>query len=244
MGERIVNGDFKEYETGWTCSDLETECCNVQFWDEDDAVFLVLEACNDGCIVGFYQDVDLTNVPTLNATLLWYLTSFDPGNNYLRVYIDSTKVWDASSNPDDFTLVSIDTSAYSGVHRVSFVMSGQWDYYAFAKFSLISAIGSDLPPAPVAAFTGTPTTGGAPLSVSFTDLSTHSPTSWLWSFGDGNLSAEQNPVHIYETPGTYTVNLKATNAGGFDTEQKDNYITVTTPPASATLLWKFQFGPS
>jgi PKD repeat protein len=244
MGERVVNGNFAEHETGWTCTDLTTECCNVQFWDEEDETFLVLEACLDGCIVGFYQDVDLTNVPTLNATLLWYLTDFDPGNNYLRIYIDSTKVWDASSNPDDFTLISVDTSAYSGVHRISFVMAGTWDYYAFAEFKLISAIGSDLPPAPIAAFTGTPTSGGAPLMVAFTDLSTGSPTSWLWSFGDGNLSAEQNPTHVYGFPGSYTVNLKATNAGGFDTEQKDNYIVVTVPDPEAVLLWKFQFGPS
>ncbi len=37
---------------------------------------------------------------------------------------------------------------------------------------------------PVANFTGTPTYGQVPLTVSFTDLSTNSPTGWAWYFGD------------------------------------------------------------
>jgi PKD repeat protein len=38
--------------------------------------------------------------------------------------------------------------------------------------------------APVAAFSGTPTSGSAPLTVAFTDESTNTPTSWAWTFGD------------------------------------------------------------
>ena len=29
--------------------------------------------------------------------------------------------------------------------------------------------------------------------------------NWQWSFGDGNVSCEQNPVHVYTAPGEYTV---------------------------------------
>ena len=43
--------------------------------------------------------------------------------------------------------------------------------------------------APVAAFSGTPTSGTLPFTVSFTDLSTGSPTSWAWFFGDENFTA-------------------------------------------------------
>ena len=49
-------------------------------------------------------------------------------------------------------------------------------------------------------------------STRFTDLSTitqGSVDSWLWDFGDGNMSTEQNPVHKYATPGTYSVSLTA-----------------------------------
>ena len=37
---------------------------------------------------------------------------------------------------------------------------------------------------PVADFSGTPLSGGAPLSVAFTDLSAGAPTAWAWDFGD------------------------------------------------------------
>jgi PKD repeat protein len=41
----------------------------------------------------------------------------------------------------------------------------------------------------------------------FSDLTTNSPATWLWDFGDGNTSTQQNPNHTYQNPGTYTVCL-------------------------------------
>lgn len=63
--------------------------------------------------------------------------------------------------------------------------------------------------------------------VYFEDLSSNTPTSWKWSFGDGSDSAEQNPSHVYVEPGLYTVSLKVANAFGTDTEIKNNYINVS-----------------
>jgi len=85
------------------------------------------------------------------------------------------------------------------------------------------------PAAPVAAFTGTPTSGVYPLDVMFTDQSSGSPTSWSWSFGDGGTSTIQNPSHTYTAAGTYTVTLTATSPYGSDDEIKVDYITVTEP---------------
>ncbi|MDD4483801.1 MAG: PKD domain-containing protein [Methanoregula sp.] len=82
---------------------------------------------------------------------------------------------------------------------------------------------------PVTAFTATPTSGLAPLIVQFTDTSAGSPTSWAWTFGDGNTSTAQNPQHTYAAPGLYTVTLNATNEYGSDTETKTDYITVYSP---------------
>jgi PKD repeat protein len=86
-----------------------------------------------------------------------------------------------------------------------------------------------LPPPPTADFSASPTSGTAPLSVTFTDGSTGSATSWSWDFGDGGSSAERNPTHTYSAPGTYTVTLTVANAGGADTETKVGYITVAEP---------------
>ena len=54
----------------------------------------------------------------------------------------------------------------------------------------------------------TSVTGFGSLVVEFEDLSTGSPTSWLWDFGNGNSSTLQNPVTIYNTAGVYDVVLK------------------------------------
>lgn len=59
-----------------------------------------------------------------------------------------------------------------------------------------------------ASFTADVTSGEAPLTVTFTDTSTGSPTNWFWDFGNGFTSANQNPVHIYTEDGTFTVSLK------------------------------------
>ncbi|HWC69299.1 MAG TPA: DNRLRE domain-containing protein [Acidimicrobiales bacterium] len=86
------------------------------------------------------------------------------------------------------------------------------------------------PVAPVADFSATPTSGTAPLTVTFTDLSTNTPTGWAWDF-DSNGSVDstaRNPVHAYSAPGSYTVTLTATNAAGGDSETKTAFITVTT----------------
>lgn len=80
--------------------------------------------------------------------------------------------------------------------------------------------------APVAAFTADVTTGPAGTTVHFTDSSTHTPTSWLWNFGDGNTSTLHNPQHVYAADGTYTVTLTATNAAGSNTGTRSNYISI------------------
>ena len=81
---------------------------------------------------------------------------------------------------------------------------------------------------PVADFTASATTITEGQSVDFTDLSTNNPTSWSWTFygGTPSSSTAQNPTVTYNTAGTYTVELTATNSGGSDDEIKTDYITV------------------
>lgn len=81
--------------------------------------------------------------------------------------------------------------------------------------------------APVqAGFSGTPTSGVAPLNVAFTNLSTGDFDSCLWQFGDGATSANCNdPDHTFMTPGTYTVTLTVSGLGGMDTVVQPAFIT-------------------
>jgi PKD repeat protein len=82
---------------------------------------------------------------------------------------------------------------------------------------------------PAADFSVSETSGEAPLTVTFTDESSESPTEWKWDFGDGSTSTKKNPEHTYSTAGVYTVEETVTNEVDEDTETKTEYITVTAP---------------
>ncbi len=82
-------------------------------------------------------------------------------------------------------------------------------------------------------FSAAPTSGIAPLDVTFTDLSTGSGiTSWSWDFGDDNTSSAQNPQHTYTAAGTYTVSLTVFNSDCDKTETKTAYVTVSEAPTA------------
>jgi PKD repeat protein len=81
---------------------------------------------------------------------------------------------------------------------------------------------------PNADFIGAPTTICAGSSVSFTNLSTNG-ISYLWNFGPGATpatSTDANPIVVFNTIGTNTITLTATNAFGSDVETKTAYITI------------------
>ncbi|MCM1988014.1 PKD domain-containing protein [Methanococcoides seepicolus] len=82
-------------------------------------------------------------------------------------------------------------------------------------------------PCAVADFEADLTSGTAPLTVQFTDLSTDAE-SWSWDFDNDGVedSTEQNPVYTYTVPGTYTVNLTVSNPAGSDTKTAVDYIVV------------------
>lgn len=83
--------------------------------------------------------------------------------------------------------------------------------------------------APTADFSGTPTSGYAPLVVQFTDASLHGTDSiylWNWFFGDGKVSTTQDPEHTYTYAGTFDVSLSVSNSFLANIVTKTNYITV------------------
>ncbi len=96
--------------------------------------------------------------------------------------------------------------------------------------------GSVTPPvvAPVAAFSASPLSGTAPLTVQFMDQSTNKPSSWMWDFGDGATSTAQNPSHQYASAGTYSVTLRVMNSAGMGTVTKASLVAVTPQMAVIT----------
>lgn len=88
---------------------------------------------------------------------------------------------------------------------------------------------------PVADFVATPLEACATEPIYFTNLSAPF-TELVWSFGDGNTSADPNPPHLYKEAGYFNVQLIATNSGCSDTMIKANYIHILPPIAKFSSL--------
>ena len=88
---------------------------------------------------------------------------------------------------------------------------------------------------PVTAFTADVTSGCAPISVNYNNLSTGNITAWSWSFPGGtpNTSTDENPVVSYSTAGTYDVTLVATNSSGGTTVTQNSFIVVEAAPTAS-----------
>lgn len=122
----------------------------------------------------------------------------------------------------------------AGTYTVTLTATNAAGSSTVTKADYIAA--SNVATIPVASFVSSVTSGTAPLTIQFVDSTANSPTSWIWSFGDGEMSTFQNPTHTYNISDTYSVTLIATNDAGSDTVTKTNYITVTykTPVANFT----------
>lgn len=68
-------------------------------------------------------------------------------------------------------------------------------------------------------------------SVTFTDLSQGDVNQWLWQFGDGQASVDENPTYAYSDTGTFTVTLIAISNGCADTLVKPDLMHVSPPDA-------------
>ena len=86
--------------------------------------------------------------------------------------------------------------------------------------------------APVSNFSNAASTG---LTVQFNDLSTNQPTQWLWNFGNGQTSTQQNPLITFPQPGTYEVCLTASGFCGSGPQFCRNVTVSCAAPSSLFL---------
>jgi len=122
------------------------------------------------------------------------------------------------------------TYTVPGIYNVSLQAYNAVGYSSIQKAGYINAT---VPVAPVAMFTGIPTSGSAQLTVQFNDTSTGFPTSWNWSFTNvtGNhtqvwFSTAQNPNHTFGV-GNFSIVLNASNSAGYNLSTQATFINVT-----------------
>ena len=71
--------------------------------------------------------------------------------------------------------------------------------------------------------------------VSITSLSTNGPESETWTFGDGRSATGTRVTHTWESPGTYSLELTATNRAGTDTETRMVEVLAELPAPVAQI---------
>ena len=118
------------------------------------------------------------------------------------------------------------TYSTSGLYTVSLIttnLHGCKDTVIMSDYISVTA-----PQPPV--FTSDTITGCTPVQVSFSSQSPNT-ISWLWSFGDGDTSEEENPAHSYQNSGSYNVGLAIlTDNGCSYITTINNYINIAENP--------------
>ncbi len=163
---------------------------------------------------------------------IWVSTTTNDINSFKKIS-DGDYLEAAGSVPNNSPLgwkrISFDLSAYANQDvyiAIRHVTPSQGVMMAIDDLRII--YGEENVQLPIVDFIANNTTIGAEETVTFTDQSKNSPTSWKWSFPGGtpSTSTEKNPVVKYAYPGTYNVELSATNANGTSTSTKSEFITV------------------
>ncbi len=129
-------------------------------------------------------------------------------------------------------VMDIKIAANGSLIRIGTFGRGVWEVRPTAGSAAPGTVaGPANPPrtlaAPVASFDVTTAEPRPGRRVAFADTSSGIPSSWSWKFGDGGTSKEENPSHVFLTPGTYNVELTATNASGSGTTTRS--VSVAFP---------------
>ncbi|MBN2681185.1 MAG: agmatine deiminase family protein [Bacteroidales bacterium] len=179
----------------------------------------------DASVAQYEVEAYIKHLSGIQSATVYYKNTFASAfSNSVSMTASTGDYWSCfipGHSPGDSIYYYIEANAVSGKTQVR-PMTAPYGYWAFKVVE---------PAIPVADFSASSTSIVIGESISFTDLSTNFPTSWLWNFPGGSpaSSTEQFPTGItYNTPGTYEVSLTATNAEGSDTETKSAYITVST----------------
>ena len=120
-----------------------------------------------------------------------------------------------------------------GQYSVTLTISRGQDFSAEVSHTIIIAEESM-----TAFFSWDPANPLAGEEIFFSDLSTGQPDTWFWDFGDGTTSEEQHPLHVFEIPAEYPVNLTIGRTDDPDmTSTVELVVTVAARPLAAWFEW-------
>jgi PKD repeat protein len=176
-----------------------------------------------------------TNTPTVPRPIAAFTQDITTGNAPLVVRFTNQSSgqitsysWDFGDGSNTTAVNPTHTFSNPGIYNVTLRATGPG-----GTANVTRQINVTSAAAPTAGFITNTTSGEAPLSVSFTNQSTGSITSYTWDFGDGSTSNEVNPTYTFNDVGTYNVILTATGPGGSSNVVRQ--ITVENPQVPAPI---------
>jgi PKD repeat protein len=123
-------------------------------------------------------------------------------------------------------------SSPSGIavnHNTGEIFVIDYGHQKVQVFASPSPAPTPTPSGPSGSFAAYPESGTAPLTVQFMDY-TANGRIWSWNFGDGGISDQQYPVHVYNQSGLYTVSVTVTDwSGNTGTKTEYHLIRVSEP---------------
>jgi parallel beta-helix repeat protein len=174
-------------------------------------------------IMGSFDGSVYTSPVTIELSAIDNLGGSGPKSLHSSLYKNGESVFDITlPYPVDYT-ITLPLIESEGVYKLDYYSDDNKGNSEILRSQIFTV---DLPVS--ADFSGTPLSGNAPLTVSFTDKSIGSPLSWEWDFNnDGSIdSIEKDPIYVYNNPGVYSVRLKVTDTLTQNIITKNDYITV------------------
>jgi PKD repeat protein len=170
-------------------------------------------------------DADDLPVPEFSASALTGNAPLEVTFTDLSTGEVDTYLWDFGDGTTSTESDPVHEYTTDGRFTVSLTVENEYGSRTMTKYHFIRVF--DVPEAAFSAtYTGPSVTTPRPAdmlppyngwTVAFHDLSTNSPSSWLWDFGDGTTSTDQNPTHVFTTIGkSYWIELTVTNTAGTD----------------------------
>lgn len=160
-------------------------------------------------------------------------TAFCPGSSQAVLVAPSGYQSYAWSNGDTTQVITIQNPVAGTSYTVTMTPYQSTSCTSVLTFNLT------ISPAFTAHFNVNTSCGAG--SVQFSDSSFANaggflPSGWIWNFGDGTTDTVQNPIHVYNTPGTYTITMIAIGPGGCNdtTSQTINIPAGISPSAQIT----------
>lgn len=176
--------------------------------------YIVTVTDNYGCTGDATFDLTVHPLPQIAIT---GQTSFCQGEQSVLTAIsaNSTFLWTNGASTDNITVTQSGQYSVTATNAFGCTKSAQVTVEAF--------------PQPAAAYTPEQRPSCDELRVNFINNSTYETNAkLLWKFGDGDLSSEKSPSHVYALPGDYYTSLRITSPHGC-IDSSSAIISLTTP---------------